>query len=105
MSLSVRFAARMNIVCPHCDEVIGHVDKKVVETGGRSWLPFLERIGYYVPYERRTSENDWYGKDRILTEDEVKLLREQAETRHMPDGHKVALLTRWADEIVVNADW
>ena len=36
-----------------------YVDIASTDSGGRLWYDFLERLGYYVPYEKRTKENDW----------------------------------------------
>ena len=58
MSLDITFTRRKKIVCPKCGEVVGHNDLDTVDSGGRLWFPFLEQIGYYVPYDKRTEEND-----------------------------------------------
>lgn len=74
MSLDVRIKRRKDIVCPKCDEVVAYTDIDCVDGGGRPWYPFLESIGYYVPYEQRTEENNWYGKDMVLTDGQTKEL-------------------------------
>lgn len=71
MGLDVRFIQRKKLVCPKCGEIVGHTDVNVVSCGGRGWYPLLESFGYYVPYEQRTEENDWYGKDMKLTAEQA----------------------------------
>ena len=41
------------------------------DSGGYVWRSFLESIGYYVPIDERTEENDWCGKDMTLTDNQV----------------------------------
>ena len=72
MSLDIQFTARENVVCPKCGEVVATEAVASEGSGGRAWYSILEEIGYYVPYEQRTEENDWYGKDMALTEEQAK---------------------------------
>ena len=71
MGLDITFMRRKNIVCPKCGEIVGHTTVDSIDAGGRGWYPLLESIGYYVPYEQRTEENDWYGKDMVLTDEQA----------------------------------
>ena len=66
MGLDITVMERRDVRCPHCGEVITTVDVASTDSGGRLWYDSLERLGYYVPYEKRTKENDWYGKDMVL---------------------------------------
>lgn len=63
MGLDVSIIRRKDLVCPKCGEVVSTISMDDVDSGGRVWYPFLESIGYYVPYDQWTEENDWYGKD------------------------------------------
>lgn len=109
MGLDIRFVRRKKVVCPHCGEVIGHTEIDSIDGGGRGWYPFLESIGYYVEYEQRTEENDWYGKDMVLTNAQAAELHRFIEQHDLygsvglPELIALALLEN--DEIVVNADW
>lgn len=109
MGLDITFTRRKNFVCPKCGEVVGHTDEGSVDAGGRGWYPLLESIGYYVPYEQRTEENDWYGKDMVLTEEQVNEVYRFAKmhdlygSNWLPDFIVAAMCEN--NSIVVNADW
>ena len=109
MGLDIRFIRRKNIVCPKCGEIVWQTDVDCVDGGGRGWYPILESLGYYVPYEQRTEENAWCGKDMVLTEEQADEVYQFAK-KHTPYGsHSVQKLIAEAiyekDYIVVNADW
>lgn len=109
MGLDITFTHRKNIVCPKCGEIVGYNDVDCVDTGGRCWYPILEDIGYYVPYEQRTEENDWYGKDMVLTEDQADKVYQFAREHDLYDSYLLQKMIANAiyekDSIVVNADW
>ena len=109
MGLDITFTRRKNMICPKCGEIVGHTDVDCAESSGRNWRPILESFGYYVPYEQRTKENDWYGKDMVLTEEQVGEVYRFATTEEVFNGHVVAGLIAMSkiekDVIVVNADW
>ena len=54
MGLDIVVMERKDVCCPHCGEVITTVDVASTDSSGRLWYDFLERLGYYVPYEKRT---------------------------------------------------
>ncbi len=54
MGLDITVMERRDVRCPHCGEVINTVDVASTDSGGRLWYDFLEKLGYYVPYEKRT---------------------------------------------------
>lgn len=109
MGLDVRIIRRKAVVCPHCGGVVGYNDDDCVDSGGRAWYPFLESIGYYVPYEERTEENDWYGKDMVLTAEQADELYRFVKEKDMCGSVSVVMLIAAAryesDDIVINADW
>lgn len=78
MGLDITVMERKAVRCPHCGEVISSVDVASTDSGGRLWYDFLEKLGYYVPYEKRTKENDWYGKDMVLDNEQAKQLTDYA---------------------------
>lgn len=78
MGLDIVVMERKDVRCPHCGEVIITVDVASTDSGGSLWYDFLERLGYYVPYEKRTKENDWYGKDMVLDNEQAKQLADYA---------------------------
>ena len=74
MSLDITIKERKELYCPDCGRLVMAQDIGEEYSGGRIWYDFLEPIGYYVPYEKRTDENDWYGEDMVLTEAQAKQL-------------------------------
>lgn len=110
MGLDITFIQRTKNVCPHCGkEVAKQYNVNAVDSGGRCWNTFLESIGYYVPYEQRTEENDWYGKDMTLTKEQAEYAYRFAKEEEVYNWHEVASLIAVAlveqCDIVVNADW
>lgn len=109
MSLDIRFTQRKNIVCPKCGEIVTTIDVNSESSGGSVWYPFLKAIGYYVPYEQRTEENDWYGKDMVLTEEQVLDAYRFVKKNDMYADGEIRKLLSCAivekDVVVVNADW
>ena len=109
MSLDIRFTQRKNIVCPKCGEIVTTIDIQSEDGGGRLWYPFLESIGYYVPYDQRTEENDWYGKDMVLTEEQVADAYKFVLNVDAYGCERIFRLLAYAmkdkDIVVVNADW
>ena len=110
MSLDIYFISRKNVLCPHCNTVVKTED--VYETGssGRDWYEILELIGYYVPYDKRTEENNWYGKDMVLTAEQTKQVYDFIKKN--PDLYNARdviglIATAILDEnaIVINANW
>ena len=110
MGVSIRFSQKKKLICPNCGELVGLTDVKEVDSGGRGWYPLLESLGYYIPYDQRTEENDWYGKDMMLTAEQVDAVfafTKKNNDLYNADG--VALLIASAryenDSVIVNADW
>ena len=110
MSLDIRITSRKKLVCPHCNKFCGEEDVEVVECGGSGWHPILEEIGYYVPYDKRTEENNWYGKDMELTKGQTKQLYDFSKVQcELYNAHQVCNLIACSvmdgNVVVVNADW
>lgn len=110
MGLDIRFTQQKKRVCPHCGKELA--EPIVIDTedsGGRAWYPFLESIGYYVPYEERTEENDWYGKDMVLTKEQAEDAYKFVKKNDVYNRQMIAMLISAAvmenDDVVVNADW
>lgn len=62
--------------CPHCGKPIKDTMQDYEYSGGRVWKEYLEKIGYYVPYEIRCA---W-----LRRWDEVHRRRSQESTYHRP---------------------
>lgn len=109
MGLDIRIIQRRKILCSNCGEVVDYKDIECKGSGGRVWYDILESIGYYVPYEQRTEENDWYGKDMILSEAQATQMRNFVTAYDVYNGKSIANLIAAAkcdgDDVVINADW
>lgn len=109
MSLDITFTQRKKIVCPKCGEIVGHTDVREYSSGGRVWYDFLETIGYYVPYNLRTDETDWYGKDMILNAEQAKNAYRFVQENDVYNFDIISGLIAQAllekDDIVINANW
>jgi len=90
------------------------VEMETIDTsgsGGRNWYPILESIGYYVPYDQRTEENDWYGKDMTLTEEQLREVYTYVKNNRFELFYGESVLGTLGraiidgNEVVVNADW
>jgi hypothetical protein len=97
--------------CPHCGKPIRGTIRDYVDSGGRVWEEYLEKIGYYVPYEIREKEpeRDFYGKDMILTAEQAKRLAAFAKIHELYSWESIVALVDFAiengDFVVINADW
>ena len=110
MGLDIRFISRKNILCPHCKSLVTTEDVHIVESDGHGWYNILEQLGYFVSYEDRTEENNWYGKDMTLTVEQAKIVYQFVkENPDLYDANGVICLIATAilDEnaVVINADW
>ena len=109
MSLDITIKERKEFRCPDCGQLVTTQDIDAECSSGRVWYDFLESVGYYVPYERRTEENDWYGEDMVLTEDQTKQLA-QFVSDYQPTYYDdievlVARALLHGNKVVINADW
>ena len=109
MSLDITIKERKEFRCPDCGRL---VTTQVIDaecSNGRVWYDFLEPIGYYVPYEKRTDENDWYGKDMVLTEEQAIQLADFVFNNQTCNDRSIECLVARAlmrgNKVVINADW
>lgn len=97
--------------CQHCGKPIKGTMKDYEYSGGRVRKEYLEKIGYYVPYEIREKEpeRDFYGKDMTLTSEQAKDLAIFAREHDVFDWVSIKRLVNCAiengDFVVINADW
>lgn len=109
MGLDLNIKREKPVICPECGMTIGHTVVDCIDSNGRVWYPFLEAIGYYVPYNRRTKENEWYGKDMLLTAEQTKDLYRFVQKEDVYLGREIEILIAMAmienDAVVVNANW
>ena len=110
MSLDIRFEETKTKFCPHCNQPVMVETVAGEVSGGRVWYDILEEIGYYVPYDKRTEENDWYGKDMALTKEQAeKIYWYIMNHRETDNGYAISGLIARAllnkNTVVINADW
>ena len=109
MSLDITIKERKEFRCPDCGRLVTTQYIDEVSSSGRVWYDFLESVGYYVPYEKRTEENDWYGEDMILTEEQAKQLADFV-SDYCPYNwaainNLIASAMLHGNKVVINADW
>ena len=77
MSLDITIKERKEFHCPNCGLLVMTQDVGAECSNGRVWYDFIESVGYYVPYEKRTEKKDWYGVDieEMPTVDAVEVVR------------------------------
>ena len=109
MSLDITIREQQEFRCPDCGRLVTTRDIYAECSGGREWYNFLEGIGYYVPCENRTKENDWYGEDMVLTEEQAKQLADFVSEYQPYNARDVECLVARAlmrgNKVVINADW
>ena len=109
MSLDITIKERKEFRCPDCGRLVTTRDIGEECSSGRVWYDFLESVGYYVPYERRTEENDWYGEDMVLTEEQAKRLADFVSDNQPYNYMDVECLVARAllhgNKVGINADW
>ena len=109
MSLDITVKERQEFHCPDCGRLVTTQDIDAECSGGRVWYGFLESVGYYVPYEARTEENDWYSKDMELSDEQTKQLVDFVSdcqpTEYKAIERLVARALMHGNKVVINADW
>lgn len=109
MGLNITVMEYKDIRCPRCGEVVNTVEVYGTDSNGSLWCDFLERLGYYVPYEKRTKKNDWYGKDMVLDNEQAKQLVDYAVKKEVYNWDGVERVVTEAlahgNKVVINADW
>ena len=109
MSLDITIKELKELRCPDCGRMVTTQDIGEECSSGRVWYDFLESVGYYVECDNLTEENDWYGKDMVLTEEQAKQLA-QFVSDYQPTYYDdievlVARALLHGNKVVINADW
>ena len=109
MSLDITIKERKEFRCPDCGRLVTTQDIGAECSSGRVWYDFLQAVGYYVEDDNQTEENDWYGEDMVLTEEQAKQLADFV-SDYCPYncGTIVNLVARSlmrGNKVVINADW
>ena len=109
MGLDITISRFENIRCPKCGATVDFREIESESSGGRVWYDILERFGYYVPYEERTPDNDWYSKDMKLTDAQTEeLYRFVLEHEVYNESFILGIIATAKMEgqcVVINADW
>lgn len=109
MGLSITISQRGATTCPECGAICGYKEYDAVNSGGRVWYDFLESVGYYVPYDQRSSENDWYGEDMKLTKEQVDELYQFVKNNEVfHESYIISLISiakYEGHDVIINADW
>ena len=109
MSLDITIKERKEFRCPDCGRLVTTQDISEVRSGGRVWYDFLQGVGYYAEDDNQTEENDWYGKDMVLTEEQAKQLADFVSDNHPYNARDIECLVARAllhgNKVAINADW
>ena len=109
MSLDITIKERKEFRCPDCGRLVTTRDNDAEGSSGRVWYDFLKGVEYYTEGENRTEENDWYGKDMVLTEEQAKQLSDFVSDNQPYNARDVECLVARAllhgNKVVINADW
>ena len=109
MSLDITIKERKEFRCPDCGRLETTQDIDAVSSGGSEWYDFLQGVGYYVEGDNLTEENDWYGKDMVLTDEQAKQLADFVSDNQPYNARDVECLVARAlphgNKVVINADW
>lgn len=109
MSLDITIKERKEFRCPDCGRLVTTQIVDLEESSGRVWYDFLESVGYYVPYEDKTAENDWHAKDMELTEEQARQLSDFVSDDNPYNANAIEVLVARTlmrgNKVVINADW
>ena len=109
MGLDITIKEQKEFRCPECGRLVTTLDINAECSHGRVWYDFLQGVGYYVEDDNPTEENDWYGKDMVLTEEQAKQLADFV-SDNLPYKYQyveslVARALLHGNKVVINADW
>ena len=80
-----------------------------MSSGGSEWYDFLQGVGYYVEDDNPTEEDDWYGEDMELTEEQAKQLADFVSDNqpynYMDVEGLVARALLHGNKVVINSSW
>ena len=109
MSLDITIKERKEFRCPDCGRMVTTQDIYAECSGGKEWYDFLQGVGYFVEDDNPTEEEDWYGEDMVLTEEQAKQLADFVSDIQPYNArnveHLVAMALLRGNKVVINADW
>ena len=104
MSLDITIKERKEFRCPDCGRLVTTKDIDEECSGGRLWYNFLELIGYYVPYEKRTSINLIAKEFNVANPKADALALFGVQSNFSPDEQKTyaSMLERNSEKVGIN---
>ena len=109
MGLDITIKERKEFRCPDCGRLVTTQDIDTEYSCGRVWYDFLQGVGYYAEGDNLTEENDWYGEDMVLNEEQAKQLADFVSENQLYNALDVECLVASAlihgNKVVINADW
>ena len=109
MSLDITIKERKEFRCPDCGRLVTTQDIAEECSSGRVWYDFLQGVGYYVEDDNPTEENDWYGEDMVLNEEQAKQLADFVSDNlpynYMDVEGLVARALLHGNKVVINSSW
>lgn len=109
MSLDITIKERKEFRCPDCGRMVTTQDIDAECSSGRVWYDFLQGVGYYVEGDNPTEENDWYGEDMVLTDEQARQFADFISDNQPYNARDVECLVERAllhgNKVVINADW
>ena len=109
MSLDITIKEQQEFRCPDCGRLVTTQDIDAECSSGRVWYDFLQGVGYYVEDDNLTEEEDWYGKDMVLNEEQAKQLADfvsdNQQYNYMDVEGLVARALLHGNKVVINSSW
>ena len=109
MSLDIIIKEVKEFRCPDCGHLVTAQNIDAECSSGRVWYDLLQGVGYYVEDDNPTEENDWYGEDMVLNEEQAKRLADFASDNHPYNARYLECLVARAlmrgNKVVINANW
>ena len=109
MSLDITIKERKEFYCPDCGRLVTTQDICAECSSGRVWYDFLQDVGYYVEDDNPPEENDWYGRDMELAEEQAKRLADFVSDYQPTDYDDIEVLVARAllhgNKVVINSNW
>ena len=109
MGLDITIKEQKEFRCPECGRLVTTLNINAECSHGRVWYDFLQGVGYYAEDDNQTEENDWYGKDMELAEEQAKQLADFV-SDNLPYNwvainNLIASAMLHGSKVVINADW
>ena len=109
MSLDITIKERKEFRCPDCGRLVTTQDIDAECSSGRVWYDFLQGVGHYTEGDKPTEQNDWYGEDMVLTDEQARQLAYFISDNQPYNARDIECLVSRAllhgNKVLINADW